>query len=245
MSDDLLGAQLLVLVVVFLLACWGKLHAPKNRAAVGYALAEGTLALLLLVSDTLVARLAAAGMLCAATWVLTELRATRPDEGCGCFGRLSRIRIGRRTVARTALLAGVAIAACWAPVSGLAVLADGPGLAEAVFLAELAFLVAVSPESTALVHRAAVPCERRVVPLADTLRVLRGSAAWRTFGVGLGEPVETWRELCWRFVVYRVPGGEVVFAVSLADREVRVAHVPGPLLPDGESTEFLPAPVLV
>lgn len=245
MSDDFLAAQLLVIIVVFALASWGKLHAPKNRMAVSYAMAEGVLAVLLLFTEALAARMAAAAMLAAATWVVGELRTTRPEEGCGCFGRLSRIRIGRRTVARTALLALVAGAACWAPASGLAVLADGPGWAEAFLLLELAGFAAISPEATALLRRAAVPCDRRAVPLVDTLHVLHSSPAWRTYGIGLGEPSEVWRELCWRFLVYPVPDGEVVFAVSLADREVRVAHIPGPVLPDRPGFGLLPAPILV
>ncbi|GAB2868463.1 hypothetical protein GCM10022221_81730 [Actinocorallia aurea] len=241
MSDEFLGAQLLVIIVVFALASWGKLHAPKNRAGVLYALVEGVLALALLATDALVPRLVTAVMLTAATWVVGELRNSRPDDGCGCFGRLSRIRIGRRTVARTALMAGVAIAACWAPTAGWAVLADGPGLAEAVFLVELAVIAAVSPETTALLKRAAVPCERRPVPLTDTLRVLHSSTAWRKHGAGLGEPSDVWRELCWRFLVYPVPRGELVFAVSLADGEVRVAHVP--TAPTHDDSGLLAAPV--
>ncbi|MDX6742057.1 MauE/DoxX family redox-associated membrane protein [Actinocorallia sp. A-T 12471] len=243
MSDDLLGAQLLVIIVVFALASWGKLHTPKNRMALVYAGAEGVLALLLLTTAALAPRLVTVSMLAAATWVVGELRTSRPDDGCGCFGRLSRIRIGWRTVARTALLALVAFGACWAPTSGLAVLADGPGLAEAVFLLELAVIAAVSPESTALLRRAAVPCDRRRVPLADTMRVLHASSAWRAHGTGLGAPSEVWRELCWRFVVYPAPGGDLVFAVSLADGEVRVAHVPAPS--ERDDSDLLSAPVPV
>ncbi|ROO90641.1 hypothetical protein EDD29_8375 [Actinocorallia herbida] len=243
MTNEFLGAQLLVIIVVFALASWGKLHGPKNRMALVYALAEGVLALALLATDALVPRLVTVAGLAAATWVVSELRTTRPDDGCGCFGRLSRIRIGWRTVARTALIAGVAFAACWAPMAGWEVFADGPGLAEVFLVAELAVIAAVSPESAALLKRAAVPCERRPVPLTDTLRVLHGSAAWRKHGAGLGEPSDVWRELCWRFLVYPVRGGELVFAVSIADGEVRAAHVP--VLPERNGSGLLSAPVFV
>ena len=97
-------------------------------------------------------------------------------------------------------------------------------------------LAALSPEIEEAVarlrHRA--PCEQRRFDPATALSRLRSSTAWRAHVKLLSdtEPVDSWRELCWRFFVY--PGqshaGEpvdMVFAVYLSGRHpaVRVAMV--------------------
>jgi hypothetical protein len=117
-------------------------------------------------------------------------------------------------------------------------------------LCEAAVLVALSPESGVLMARwrATVPCEMRQSPLAQTLAILRANRAWREHASMLRstEPVEVWRELCWRFLVFAATSGgqekELVFAVSMAGSrrpEVRVAlvHAPNPEPPDEPATE--------
>lgn len=218
-------AQLLVLVAVFLLASAGKFHEGKDLRSVIYAVIEAGLCLMLLVSSHDAVRLVTLMVLVAATWMLGELRTRNPYEGCGCFGALSSSRIGRRTVVRTGLLAIAAALTLGLPHSGLQVAGEAFGWRGVIFLLELGALVAISPETGALLKRTRVPCERRPVPLRDTLAVLHASEVWAKHGVGDAEPAEVWRELCWRFLVYPVDAGELVFAVSLADREVRVALV--------------------
>ncbi len=44
-----------------------------------------------------------------ATTALIELRQTRPDVGCGCFGDFSTAPVSGRTLARSALLAAAAL----------------------------------------------------------------------------------------------------------------------------------------
>jgi len=202
---------------------------------IGVALAECGLGVLLLTAPAPVVRLAVAAWFAGATWIVNELRARRPEEGCGCFGTLSSTRIGHRVLVRPLLLTAAATATIGIPNTSLDVLGHGPGLSSVFVAMELAVLLALSPELGVLLARQARPaCEIRTVPLADTVRTLHHSAAWREYGpllTGTG-PSEVWRELCWRFLVY--PGRlartevEVVFAVSLAGERrpaVRVALV--------------------
>ena len=75
----------------------------------------------------------------------------------------------------------------------------------------------------------------RRVPVSRTLAALHGSAPWRHYRDYLlaTDPVDVWREGCWRYVVF--PGTvdgrrvEVVFAVYLESRRppVRVG-IAGP-----------------
>jgi len=228
MTLVLLETQLLVVVFMFALAVLGKLHAPKTPARILYIAVEATLCVLLLVSGHLLVRLATAMLMISATWVLAEMRASRPGQGCGCFGVLSDIPVTRATVLRTGLLAAAAVAAFPVPRTGLEVAADLPGWRALVFLAEVGLIAAISPEISTAVRRRPVPCERRAVPLRETFAALHASEPWRRYGLSRkSEPVEVWRELCWRFLVYRADGrrGEIVFAVSLADGDVRAALV--------------------
>src|SRR5437773_2497853 len=55
-------------------------------------------------------RLGAALLFVVATCALIELRSSKPDVGCGCFGDLSRAPASGRTMARSALLALAALA---------------------------------------------------------------------------------------------------------------------------------------
>ncbi|GAA3212409.1 MauE/DoxX family redox-associated membrane protein [Actinocorallia longicatena] len=243
--DAFREAQVLVLLVVFLLACVGKTVSPGNRHQLAWAGLEGVLCLLLLVSGHPAVRLATAMILVAATWMLGELKTRRPEEGCGCFGSISSSRIGRRTILRTGLLAAAAGAAMGVSATGARISLDVLGWRGVFLVVELGFLMAISPEPVALLKRTRITCDRRDVPLRATMDVLRGSDAWKTWEDHVpGEPIEVWRELCWRFVVFEVEGGELVFAVSLGpDREVRVTLVEE--VSDASETGPNPAYVLV
>ncbi|MFF4771927.1 MauE/DoxX family redox-associated membrane protein [Microtetraspora fusca] len=202
--------------------------AAMLACAVGeFALVAGQLA-----ADLVVARLLTVAFFAISTYVLWDLRRRRPDVGCGCFGEVSSTPVGLRSVARTAVLTGMAVAVAAADV-GVADLVAGVSWTAAAWAAGyLALLLALSPEveeiMSRLRHRA--PCEERPVPPGRALARLKASTAWRTHAAVLesGEPDDSWRELCWRFFVFPGQGGaDVVFAVHLSGRRptVRVAVV--------------------
>jgi hypothetical protein len=170
-----------------------------------------------------------------AVGALIELRQRKPDVGCGCFGDLSSTPVSLRTIIRSALLAGAAAATIGvAPVR-----LPPPGAALALRLvllaAEFILIAGLSPEiSEALVRLGySEPCELRVVPVQRTMTALHKSRSWRKHAAVLvsDQPVDVWRELCWRFLVYPGRYGgrdvEVVFAVYLRARRpaVRAAVV--------------------
>ena len=210
----------------------------RRPAAIALCAAELVLGVALLLTagqagaggPALAVRAATALLLGTAAAALHELRARRPDAGCGCFGELSRTPVSWRVIARAALL-------CVAAVSSIGIaplrMPDSAGqawLTLAAAAAELAVLAALSPEigqvMTRLSH--AAPCELREVPVGRTLSVLRASTTWRRYRPFLlaATPVDVWREGCWRFVVF--PGVlasrrmDVVFAVHLAGRGASV-----------------------
>jgi hypothetical protein len=165
-----------------------------------------------------------------AVGALYELRARRPDVGCGCFGELSETPVTWRTMTRAALLCAAALSTIGVPPLRMP---DSPGQAAAfvaITAAELAALAALSPEVGQLMVRLghAEPCEVRRVPVARTLTVLRASTPWqRCTPFLLSEtPMDVWREGCWRFLAF--PGVlanqqvDVVFAVFLMGRRVPV-----------------------
>jgi hypothetical protein len=165
-------------------------------------------------------------MFCTAAGALYELRARRPEAGCGCFGELSRAPVSWQVIARTLLLCAAALSAISLGPLRLPASAGQAWITLAVISAELAVLVALSPEIGQLMLRLSHtdPCELREVPVARTLSALRTSTPWRRYRKFLvaAAPVDVWREGCWRFAVF--PGElasrrvEVVFAVHLADR---------------------------
>jgi hypothetical protein len=198
-----------------------------------------------------------------ATGALIELRQRRPDVGCGCFGDLSSTPVSLRTIARSVLLLLAAAASIGAVPIGL----PPPGATLALRLllltGELAVIAALSPEIGVALMRLGYsePCELRVLPASRTISALRSSRQWRKHAIVLtgDHPVDVWRELCWRYLVY--PGRydgldvEVVFAVYLRGRRpaVRAAIVDtatGAVLPPlsalpqpSTAAEFLPAAV--
>jgi hypothetical protein len=170
-----------------------------------------------------------------ATGGLIELRQRRPDVGCGCFGDLSITPVKLRTIARSALLA--LAAAVSVGVTPLRLPPPGEELAVRVGLlvAEFVVIATLSPEiGEALVKLGySEPCELKVLPVERTLAALGASRMWRRHVpiITRQRPLDVWRELCWRYLVY--PGRhcgrdvEVVFAVYLRARRpvVRAAVV--------------------
>jgi len=161
-----------------------------------------------------------------ATCALLEIRNTRPDLGCGCFGEFSTAPVSARTLARSALLAVAALStiglAPLQPPRAEAPAATMPG----ILAAELALIAALSPElGEGLVRLGYTePCELRLLPAGRTLTALRKSSQWRRHaGINTADrPADVWRELCWRYVVFPGRCGdretEVVFAVYLKQR---------------------------
>ena len=183
---------------------------------------------------------------------LVELKQRRPDVGCGCFGDLSTAPVKLRTLVRSGLLAVAAAVTVGAPPLHLPRPGGPLALRLGLLAAELVLIAALSPEiGEALVRLGySEPCELRVLPAGRTLAALRGSRAWRRQAGFLtsGQPLDVWRELCWRYLVYPGRYGgrdvEVVFAVYLRTRRppVRVAvvdAVTGEVLPP---LHLLPAP---
>jgi hypothetical protein len=205
------------------------------------ALAESGLGIALLATPHPFVRVATSIWFTSATWIVWELRARRPEAGCGCFGGLSTTRVGIRPVVRCVLLTGAALATAGVLVSGAEVLRMSLGWHGVTLAVEVAVLAALSPEIGAFLtrQRPHVPCELRTSPLSRTYATLHASGAWRKYTpvITRSEPVQVWRELCWRFLVYagRSDGQdvEVVFAVSL--EEVRHPDIRAAILGAEES----------
>ena len=191
-----------------------------------------------------VVRGAVAVLFATATGGLVELRQHRPDVGCGCFGDLSSAPVSLRSIARAALLA----AAAAGTINVAPIRLPPPGAALALRLgllaAEFVLIAALSPEIGAALVRLGYsePCELRLLPAERTLADLTGSRPWRKHAglVTSDEPLDVWRELCWRYAVFPGRYGdqavEVVFAVYLRSRRplVRAAIV------DAVTGEVLP-----
>jgi len=181
-----------------------------------------------------------------ATCALLELRDTRPDVGCGCFGEFSSAPVSARTIARAALLAVAAFATIDMPPLRVPDRGSALALLLGILAAELAVLGALSPElGEALVRLGySEPCELRVLAEDRTLSSLRRSAQWRKHAgeITAAAPVDMWRELCWRYVAFasRVDGREteIVFAVYLRPRRPPVHSA----LTDAATSEVIPWP---
>jgi hypothetical protein len=169
------------------------------------------------------ARLATSLLFLVATCALIELRSSHPDTGCGCFGDFSTSGVSARTLARSALFAAAALATIGLPP----LRAPHPGADAArllgIFAVELAVIAALSPEVGETLVRLGYsePCELRRLPAVRTLAALRRSSQWRRRAglVTVEVPIDMWRELCWRYVVFPARVGdrdaEIVFAVYL------------------------------
>ena len=177
-------------------------------------------------APALVVRLAAAMLFCTAVAALYELRGRQPDAGCGCFGDLSHTPVTWRALARAAVLCLAAIATIGLPPLHPPESAGHAWLVLVLLAVEIGVLAALSPEIGEVMVRLGYsePCEVRRLPVSRTLSALRGSGHWRRYRRYLTseEPVDVWREGCWRYAVFpamlasrRV---EVVFAVYLKPR---------------------------
>jgi hypothetical protein len=181
-----------------------------------------------------------------ATCALLELRASRPDAGCGCFGDFSTTPVSGRTLTRSAFFAAAALATIGLPP----LQAPHPSVDAArllgIFAVEFLIIAALSPEvGEALVRLGySEPCELRRLPAVRTLTALRRSGQWRRrSGLITSElPADMWRELCWRYVVFPARLGdreaEIVFAVYLRPHRP-VIHA---ALVDSETGGVLPWP---
>jgi hypothetical protein len=191
-------------------------------------------------------RLGTALLFLVATCALIELRTTRPDVGCGCFGDFSTAPVSGRALARSALLAAAALITVGLPPlqpphRGAAVI-----LPLGIFAAEMVLVAALSPEiGEGLVRLGyAEPCELRAVPAERTIAALQRSSHWRRHSglITAADPVDVWRELCWRYVVY--PGElhgrpvELVFAVFLRQHRPAIQAA----LVDAATGKVLPWP---
>jgi hypothetical protein len=191
-----------------------------------------------------------AGFFAVSTYVLWELRRRRPDVGCGCFGEVSALPVGRRSLGRTMVLTAMSVGLVWTPaIPGWEAMASLTWTHVPITLVGLLVLAALSPEIEEAIARLRyrAPCEQRRLDPATALGRLRASAVWRSHSGLLSskDPVDSWRELCWRFFVYPGTGHagapvDVVFAIYLSGRHpaVRVAVVGS----DGQpvETESLP-----
>jgi hypothetical protein len=181
-----------------------------------------------------------------ATCALIELRTSHPETGCGCFGEFSKTPVSGRTLARSAFFAVAALGTIGLPP----LRAPHPGADAARLLGilaiELCLIAALSPELGETLVRLGYsePCELRRLPAVRTLAALRRSSQWRRrAGLITAEvPVDMWRELCWRYVVFPARVGdrdaEIVFAVYLRPNRP-VIHA---ALVDSASGEVLPWP---
>jgi len=177
-----------------------------------------------------VVRLGVVLLFVTATAALIELRAHRPDAGCGCFGDLSGTPVSLRTIARSAIFCAAAAATVGVPPIRLTAGAIIPGAAHGTLEArllvvlvatEVALLGALSPELGEALVRLGYrePCERRMFSRRRTLAALRSTRVWRRHAALLTstEPTDMWRDLCWRYAAYsgQVAGREadIVFAV--------------------------------
>jgi hypothetical protein len=252
LGGAVLGAAREVQVPLLALLLIGACAAKAQRAAAARSLDAITVALCLSelglgTGLILTARQAGAGtpavivraitalLFAIAVAALNELRARRPNAGCGCFGDLSDSPVSIRSLARAAMLCAAAMASIGAPPPHLPSSSLAASVLVAVATAELLLLAAVSPEVGEIMIRLGYsePCEARRVPVAKTLAAVRGSRSWRYCRPYLtaSEPADVWREGCWRFVAYPAAVDDrkvdIVFAVYLQARRppIRAAVV--------------------
>ena len=176
------------------------------------------------------ARLGTGLLFVVATSALIELRNIRPDVGCGCFGEFSTAPVTGRTVARSALLAGAALATIWLPPLQLPQTAGQAGLLLSLLAAELVLIGLLSPEVRETLIRIgySAPCELRVLAAEQTISALQRSSQWNKHKNLLARqhPSDVWRELCWRYIAYpsrhAERESEIVFAVYIQQRRPTV-----------------------
>ena len=205
----------------------------------GLLLTSGMVAALDVPGAAIALRLATGLLFLTATAALTELRSRRPEAGCGCFGDLSAAPVSLRTIARCGVLTVAAAASLRAPAMPVTAAAFARAIHAmpvtdvarlAAVAAELFLIAALSPEIGEMLIRLGyrAPCEVRRIPAERTLGALRSSRAWRSHAHLLisDEPLDVWRERCWRYAVFRGWSGhrkaDVVFAIHLGGFRPRV-----------------------
>lgn len=212
---------------------------PAYRLLGGVELLVGTL--LVLPPALAVEGLAATALTAGFLVYLGYARRAAPDASCGCLSA-RQAPVAGRSVARAAVLVPASLLASSAGTGWHGALTARPAAAGAVLLAELALVVALSPE---LDHRWLFPLRQgwvtlthplrggSGVPLPRTVQQLQQSAAFRRIGALIRSDVlEHWDEDEWRMVCYaaryRGRPTTAVFAVPLHDytpEAVRVALV--------------------
>jgi hypothetical protein len=145
-----------------------------------------------------------------------------PGAACGCFGG-GGASVEPLTIIRACLLFAAALAPALYGSWTDGVRNAGP-LTGALLAAEIAVMVAVSPEIHVLVHRwrsVEPACLTSRVPLDDTVAAIKKSRAWRRLRGRLQSEnlVDFWRDGCWRFHAYDLihdgTAGSAVFAVKV------------------------------
>ncbi|GGM70723.1 hypothetical protein GCM10010106_16270 [Thermopolyspora flexuosa] len=225
----------------------------RRPAIVLCALVEFAYAVALPLWDHPLPRWGAVVFFTLATYVLVDLKRRRPEAGCGCFGEVSRKPVGLRSIGRAMTLGLMTLAVALSPVTAADLVAGLSWTMLGWTVAAAALVLLLSPEIDEMIARMRyrAPCELREAPVEDALSRLTASAEWRERRPLLVSttPVDTWRELCWRFFVYegRTADGDavdVVFAVHLdggRHAPVRSALVAA----DGTSLESLPESIPV
>lgn len=175
---------------------------------------------------------ALAAALAGALFASVVLR-TAPGSPCGCFGTASAGVISPRTVARALSLAAAAGASLTTSASWAGALAASPALGLVVVMIEAGCVYALFREELGSLgywrwkrrsssgQPGAEDCATALVPAEVTMKRLRASKAWSTLRPHLvrEQPIEEWREGCWRFVCFPAAHAErdatAVFAVRL------------------------------
>lgn len=169
-------------------------------------------------------------------YLLFSIKAA-PGRPCGCFGG-REVAVSWRTLARAGLLLALTVIGWQARRFWFTAIVVNPWQLSLVAI-EALLLVGLSPEFdwtrarllASANHpsqvRAEADCETATVPLSETLQQLRRSAPFRALYRSLGsEPLDYWREGCWRFLCFEAEyegrKATVVFAVPILWRPHRV-----------------------
>ena len=154
--------------------------------------------------------------------------------------------MSERTLARSALLAVAALATLGLQPLQIPRPGGSAALLLGIFIAELVLIGVLSPElGEGLVMLGySEPCELRTLAVEQTLTALRRSAQWRKHSglITADVPVDTWRELCWRYVVFpsRLAGRDAELVFAVYQRQHRPAVLAA--LVDSATCEVLPWP---
>lgn len=212
---------------------------PAYRALGGVELAIGIL--LVLPPALAVEGAAATGLAVGFTGYLYYAHTRVPEASCGCMSS-RRTPVSRRSFARAGFLVVAGLIATVVTAGWPHALATRPLAGTGLVLAELAAVVALSPELDASwllpLRRLRARLTRPLpdgtgVPLLSTVQQLQQSSAYRRVAAALTSDVrEYWDDGQWRFVSqsarYQGRPAVAVFAVPLARYEpdaVRVAMV--------------------